>query len=62
MHVFGHPVDMDSLLAVAHEFGLPVIEDEADLAGLPESSIQGAVEAAREADMDGFHHTWQACR
>ena len=30
-----------------------VIENEADLAGLPESSIQGAAEAAKEAGMEG---------
>ena len=30
MHVFGHPVDMASLLAVAEQWGLPVIEDAAE--------------------------------
>ncbi|MFA9454239.1 MAG: M3 family metallopeptidase, partial [Candidatus Aminicenantaceae bacterium] len=41
-----------NVLAETNEFKM-VIEDEADLAGLPESSIQGAVEAASEAGMDG---------
>jgi len=41
-----------NVLAETNEFKL-VIEDEADLAGLPESSIQGAVEAASEAGMGG---------
>ncbi len=41
-----------NVLAETNDFKL-VIEDEADLAGLPESSIQGAVEAAREASLDG---------
>jgi perosamine synthetase len=33
MHVFGHPVDMDGLLAVAADFALPVIEDAAEALG-----------------------------
>jgi perosamine synthetase len=33
MHAFGHPVDMDALLAVAAEFDLPVIEDAAESLG-----------------------------
>ena len=41
-----------NILSETNEFKL-VIEDEADLAGLPESSIQGGVEAAKEAGMDG---------
>jgi len=41
-----------NILSETNEFKL-VIEDEADLAGLPESSIQGGVEAAAEAGMDG---------
>jgi peptidyl-dipeptidase Dcp len=41
-----------NVLAETNEFKL-VIEDEANLAGLPESSIQGAVEAASEAGMGG---------
>lgn len=41
-----------NVLAETNEFKL-VIENEADLAGLPESAIMGAVEAAKEADMEG---------
>lgn len=41
-----------NVLAETNDFKM-VIEDEADLAGLPESSIQGAVEAASEEGMDG---------
>lgn len=33
VHVFGHPVDMDALLAVANEFQLPVVEDAAEALG-----------------------------
>lgn len=33
MHAFGHPVDMDPLLAVAAEFGLAVVEDGAESVG-----------------------------
>lgn len=33
MHAFGHPVDVDGLLAVAHDFGLRVVEDAAESLG-----------------------------
>lgn len=33
MHCFGHPVDMDALLAVAERWRLPVIEDAAESLG-----------------------------
>jgi perosamine synthetase len=33
MHVFGHPVDLDPLLAVAHDFGLTIVEDAAESLG-----------------------------
>ena len=33
MHVFGHPVNMDPLLALANDYGLPVIEDAAEALG-----------------------------
>lgn len=33
MHVFGHPVDMDGLAAIAQEFGLMVVEDAAESLG-----------------------------
>lgn len=33
MHVFGHPVDLDGLAAVAGEFGLPIVEDAAESLG-----------------------------
>jgi perosamine synthetase len=33
MHVFGHPVEMDALLALAGEYALPVIEDAAEALG-----------------------------
>jgi perosamine synthetase len=33
MHVFGHPVDLDGLLAVAHDFNLVVVEDAAESLG-----------------------------
>jgi aminotransferase in exopolysaccharide biosynthesis len=33
MHTFGHPVDLDGLLAVAHDFNLALIEDAAESLG-----------------------------
>lgn len=33
MHTFGHPVDLDALLAVAHDFNLVIIEDAAESLG-----------------------------
>lgn len=33
MHTFGHPVDLDGLLAVAHDFKLALIEDTAESLG-----------------------------
>jgi aminotransferase in exopolysaccharide biosynthesis len=39
MHVFGHPVDLEALLAVAHDFGLVMVEDAAEALG---SRYQGA--------------------
>jgi predicted outer membrane repeat protein len=38
MHTFGHPVDIDGLLAVAHDFRLALVEDAAESLG---STIQG---------------------
>lgn len=33
VHIYGYPVDMDPLLELAKEFGLPVIEDAAEMHG-----------------------------
>lgn len=33
MHTFGHPVDIDALLSVAHDFNLQLIEDAAESLG-----------------------------
>jgi perosamine synthetase len=33
MHTFGHPVDLDGVLAVAQRWGLPVVEDAAESLG-----------------------------
>lgn len=33
VHVFGHPADMDALLAVAQKYNIPVIEDAAESLG-----------------------------
>jgi len=33
MHTFGHPVDLDGLLALAHDFNLIVVEDAAESLG-----------------------------
>jgi perosamine synthetase len=34
VHILGHPVDMDPILGVAREFGLPVIEDSTEALGV----------------------------
>lgn len=33
MHTFGHPVDMDALVAVCEAYGLPIVEDAAESLG-----------------------------
>jgi perosamine synthetase len=33
MHAFGHPVDLDGLLAVAHDFNVALVEDSAESLG-----------------------------
>lgn len=33
VHILGHPVDMDPILALAREFGLPVVEDATESLG-----------------------------
>lgn len=33
MHVFGHPADLDALLAVAHDFNIVLVEDAAESLG-----------------------------
>ena len=33
MHTFGHPVDLDSLLSLAHDFNLALVEDAAESLG-----------------------------
>ena len=33
MHTFGHPVDMDGLLAIAHDFNIVLVEDAAESLG-----------------------------
>ena len=33
MHTFGHPVDLDGLIAIAHDFNLVVVEDAAESLG-----------------------------
>ncbi|WP_459950518.1 LegC family aminotransferase [Denitratisoma sp. agr-D3] len=38
MHTFGHPVDIDGLIAVAHDFQLEVVEDAAESLG---STVNG---------------------
>jgi perosamine synthetase len=38
MHTFGHPVDIDALLAIAHDFHLQLIEDAAESLG---STVDG---------------------
>jgi perosamine synthetase len=33
MHTFGHPVDIDALLSIAHDFGIQLVEDAAESLG-----------------------------
>jgi perosamine synthetase len=33
MHTFGHPVDMDEIVAIAHHWDIPVVEDAAESLG-----------------------------
>jgi aminotransferase in exopolysaccharide biosynthesis len=33
MHTFGHPVDLDGLLALSHDFNIPIVEDAAESLG-----------------------------
>lgn len=33
MHAFGHPMDVDGLLAVSRDFGVPIVEDAAESLG-----------------------------
>jgi perosamine synthetase len=33
MHTFGHPVDLDALLAIAHDFNIALVEDAAESLG-----------------------------
>ena len=33
MHTFGHPVDLDGLLAIAHDFNIALVEDAAESLG-----------------------------
>jgi perosamine synthetase len=33
MHAFGHPVDLDGLLALSHDYGIPIVEDAAESLG-----------------------------
>lgn len=33
MHIFGHPCEMDGMLAVAHDYGLTLVEDAAESLG-----------------------------
>ena len=44
MHTFGHPVDMDEIVAVARHWDIPVVEDAAESLG---SHLQGSRRSAR---------------
>jgi perosamine synthetase len=41
VHMFGHPVDMDPIMAIARKFGLMVIEDAAEVHGAEYLSMRG---------------------
>lgn len=50
VHIYGHPVDMDPLLAVADKYGLTIIEDAAEVHGAEYLSGRG-----------GAQPTWRRC-
>lgn len=33
MHAFGHPIDLDGLMALSHDYGIPIVEDAAESLG-----------------------------
>jgi perosamine synthetase len=33
MHAFGHPIDIDGLLSLSHDYGIPIVEDAAESLG-----------------------------
>lgn len=33
MHAFGHPIDLDGLLSLSHDYGIPIVEDAAESLG-----------------------------
>jgi perosamine synthetase len=33
VHIYGHPVDMDPLIAIAKKYGIPIVEDAAEVHG-----------------------------
>jgi perosamine synthetase len=50
VHIYGHPVDMDPLLALAEKHGLEIIEDAAEVHG-----------AEYLSGRDGENPTWRRC-
>lgn len=50
VHIYGHPVDMDPLLALAEKYNLAVIEDAAEVHG-----------AQYLCGRDGANPTWKRC-
>jgi perosamine synthetase len=50
VHIYGHPVDMDPVLALAEEYGLAVIEDAAEAHG-----------AEYLSNRAGSHGGWKRC-
>jgi perosamine synthetase len=50
VHIYGHPVDMDPLLALADQHGLAIIEDAAEVHG-----------AEYLSGRDGANPTWRRC-
>lgn len=48
VHMYGHPMDMDPIMALAHKHGLVVIEDAAEVHGALYQSNRGTPEASWE--------------
>ena len=54
VHVFGHPCDMNSILALARECNVPVIEDACEALGARYASSTGQSHVGTEGDLSVF--------
>ena len=63
VHIYGHPVDMDPIMAIAARHGLVVIEDAAEVHGVNggEDTDGAAAHGAELADLDGVPCRYRQC-